>query len=100
MVVGFKTTYVISDVVSSNLDQGEAYSLSHYEEKFVSDLRFYPDLPVSSTNKTHCHDIIEILLKMALNTIKQKYKQLGNCYEKKIIMTLSVFYWFPMADYI
>jgi hypothetical protein len=39
MVVGFKTTYVISDVVSSNLDRGEVYSLPHYEEKFVSDLR-------------------------------------------------------------
>jgi hypothetical protein len=25
---------------------------------------------ISSTNKTDCHDIIEILLKMALNTIK------------------------------
>jgi hypothetical protein len=27
--------------------------------------------PVSSTNKTDCHDITEILLKVALNTIKQ-----------------------------
>ena len=27
--------------------------------------------PVSSTNKTDCHDITEILLKTALNTIKQ-----------------------------
>jgi len=26
---------------------------------------------VSSTNKTDCHDITEILLKVALNTIKQ-----------------------------
>jgi hypothetical protein len=28
--------------------------------------------PVSSTNKTDRHDITEILLKVALNTIKQK----------------------------
>jgi hypothetical protein len=28
--------------------------------------------PVSSTNKTDCHDITEIWLKVALNTIKQK----------------------------
>jgi hypothetical protein len=28
---------------------------------------------VSSTNKTDCHDITEILLKVALNTIKQAY---------------------------
>jgi hypothetical protein len=27
--------------------------------------------PVSSTNKTDRHDIIEIVLKVALNTIKQ-----------------------------
>jgi len=27
--------------------------------------------PVSSTNKTDCHDITEILLKMALNIINQ-----------------------------
>jgi hypothetical protein len=30
----------------------------------------YPDTPVSSTNKTDCHDITaEILLKVALNAI-------------------------------
>jgi hypothetical protein len=28
-----------------------------------------PGTPVSSTNKTDCHDITEILLKVALNTI-------------------------------
>ena len=32
---------------------------------------FSSDTPVSSTNKTDCHDITEILLKVALNTIKQ-----------------------------
>jgi len=41
--------------------------------KFVSDLRqvgdFHPGTPFSSTNKTDCHDITEILLKVALNTI-------------------------------
>ena len=31
---------------------------------------FSPGPPVSSTNKTDCHDITEILLKVALNTIK------------------------------
>jgi hypothetical protein len=29
---------------------------------------------VSSTNKTDCHDITEMLLKVALNTIKQTNK--------------------------
>jgi hypothetical protein len=36
---------------------------------------FSPSPPVSSTNKTDRHDIIEILLKVALNTIKQTNKQ-------------------------
>ena len=31
---------------------------------------FSPGSPVSSTNKTDCHDITEILLKVTLNTIK------------------------------
>jgi hypothetical protein len=30
---------------------------------------FSPGIPVSSTDKTECHNIIEILLKVALNTI-------------------------------
>jgi hypothetical protein len=34
-----------------------------------------PGTQVSSTNKTDCHDITEILLKVALNTIKQTNKQ-------------------------
>jgi hypothetical protein len=34
-------------------------------------LWFSPGTPVSSTNKTDCHDITEILLEVALNTINQ-----------------------------
>jgi hypothetical protein len=37
--------------------------------------RWFP--PVSSTNKTYRHDITEILLKVALNTIKQTKKRKG-----------------------
>jgi hypothetical protein len=40
--------------------------------KFVSydrSVKFSPGTPVSSTNKTDHHDIAEILLKVALNTI-------------------------------
>jgi hypothetical protein len=33
---------------------------------------FSPGTPVSSTNKTDCRDIAEILLKVALNTIQPK----------------------------
>jgi GTPase SAR1 family protein len=46
-------------------------SIQHYVIKFVSDLQqgdgFLRER--SSNNKTDCHDITEILLKVALNTI-------------------------------
>ena len=35
---------------------------------------FFLCTPVSSTNKTDCHDITDILLKVVLNTIKQTNK--------------------------
>jgi hypothetical protein len=35
---------------------------------------FSPGTPASSTNKTDCHNIAEILLKVALNTIKPTKK--------------------------
>ena len=43
---------------------------------------FSPGPPFSSTNKADHHDITEILLKVALNTIKQTNKQACNniCY--------------------
>jgi hypothetical protein len=37
----------------------------------VTGLWFSPGSPVSNTNKTDCHDITEILLKVVLNTTKQ-----------------------------
>ena len=66
---------ITNKVVSSNPVHGEGYSIQHYVKKFVSDMgtgqRFFPGTPVSPTNKTDCHDITEILLKVALNTINQ-----------------------------
>jgi hypothetical protein len=35
------------------------------------------DSPVSSTNKTDCHNITEILLKVALNTINKTKPEKG-----------------------
>ena len=43
----------------------------HYMIKFVSDWRYLWLSLVPPTNKTDRHDIIEILLKVALNTINQ-----------------------------
>ena len=50
-------------------------SIQHYVIKFVSDLRQYSGFlqvhcTLISTNKTERHDITELLLKVALNTIK------------------------------
>jgi hypothetical protein len=30
---------------------------------------FFPDIPISATNKNDCHDITELLFKVTLNTI-------------------------------
>jgi hypothetical protein len=59
--------------MSSNPAHGEVYLIQHYV-KFVSDLcQVSVFFPVSSTNKTDSHDITEILLKVALNTITLTY---------------------------
>ena len=64
---------ISTKVVSSNFTHDEVYSIQHYVIKFLSDLRqagaFLLGTPVSSTNKTDRHNIVEILLKVALNTI-------------------------------
>ena len=79
MVVGFTTTYAISAYHHQRCEfesySGEVHSIQHYVIKFVSDLRqvggflFSPGILVSSTNKTDRHNMTEILLKVALNTI-------------------------------
>ena len=51
----------------------EVYSIEHYVINYISELwqvgGFFPGTAVSSTSKTDRHDIAEILLKAALNTI-------------------------------
>jgi len=46
-------------------------------------LWFFPGTPVSSTNKTDSHDITEILLKVALNTINQTLMLCTCTYRKR-----------------
>jgi hypothetical protein len=64
---------ITTKVVSLNPAHVKVYSIQYYMTKFVSDLQqvggYSPGNPVSSTNKTDCHDIADILLKVALNTI-------------------------------
>ena len=41
-----------------------------YKDKNITDVQWFsPGTPVSSTNKSDNHDIAEILLKVALNTV-------------------------------
>ena len=58
---------ITTKLVSLNPAHGEVYLIQHYVIKFVIDLRqvggFFPDTPVSSTNKTDPHEKTEILLK-------------------------------------
>jgi len=87
LVVGFTTTYAI-----------RAYHHKHCEfesrswrgvldttlcdkvcQSLVLGGWFSPGTPVSSTNKTDLHDITEILLKVALNTITQLNHLLCDC---------------------
>ena len=71
----YKTDQNIYTLISQISDptHGEVYSIQHYVIKFVNNLRqvggFLLVLPISSTNKTDLHNITEILLNVALNTI-------------------------------
>jgi hypothetical protein len=61
-------TQIILHMLTSPTHLGEVYLKQHYVIKFVSG---FPGTLVSSTNKTDLHDITEILLNVALNTINQ-----------------------------
>jgi hypothetical protein len=71
------TTYAISAYYYWSCEfesrSGEVCSMQHYVIKFISDLRqvggFPRELRFSSTNTIDRHDIAEILLKVALNTL-------------------------------
>ena len=71
---------ITTNAVNSNPGHGKVFLIQHYVRKFVSDLRqdsgFIPCTPVPSTNKTVCHDITDILFKVALNTITPYLLQL------------------------
>ena len=79
IVVGFTTTCakavpITTKVVSLNPVHGKVYSIQHYVinlSVLASGQWFSPGTPISFTNKTDRHDIIEILLKVALSTINQ-----------------------------
>ena len=86
MVVGFTTTYAISAYHHwCEFEFRSGRDVQHYVIKvcqwLVTDQWFSAGPPVSSTNKTDRHDITEILLKVAFNTIKPNQSQpsFGHC---------------------
>ena len=60
--------------VSSNPVHGEVYSIQHHVKNIATGRWFSPGPPVALINKTDRHDITEILLKVALNTINQTFQ--------------------------
>ena len=71
MIVGIKTIDAISAFHHGcyEFESRSGWGVQHYVIKFVSDFLVF------STYKTEGHDITEILLKVALNAIKQTNKQ-------------------------
>jgi GTP:adenosylcobinamide-phosphate guanylyltransferase len=55
--------------VSLDPAHGEVNSIKENVIKFVRLVAYSAGIPVSCTNKTYCHDITEILLKVALVTL-------------------------------
>jgi len=83
MVVGFTFTYAISTYLSpltfcvwTPLRRGvrDTTLCDKVCQWLATGRCFSPGTPVSSTNKTDRHEITEILLKVALNTIKRTSK--------------------------
>jgi hypothetical protein len=73
LVVGFTTTYAIGAYhhwVWISLRARCATLCDKFCQWLAAGRWFPPCTPVSSTDKTDCHDIAEILLKVALSTIK------------------------------
>ena len=72
MVDGFKTTYMQSVHITTNSYEFEVYDTTLCDkvcQLLVTGQWYSPGTLVSSINKTDRHDIAEILLKVALNTI-------------------------------
>ena len=87
---------ITTEVVSSNTVHVEVSSIQRICDKGCQRLAtgrwFFPGTPVSSTNKTDRHDITEILLKVALNTINQPANH-------HLLLCLPILFYFIYPDY-
>ena len=70
MAAAYLSSFTETRSSEFNRTHREVYSIQHEVIKFVTGRWFSPFTPASSsTNKTDIHDITEILLKEALNTV-------------------------------
>jgi hypothetical protein len=86
MVVGFTINYASSAYHHwcCEFESRSGRGVQHYVIKFISDLRqvdgFLRVFRFPPSSKTDRHDITEILLKVAINTIKKTYIYMCVCY--------------------
>ena len=77
------------------LCNGLVYSIQHYVIKIVNDLwqvsGFYQVTSVASTNKTDCHDITEILLKVLVNTTAPDPLVIFFCFNLFLLLIFILF---------
>ena len=88
-------------VVSSSSTHGRVYLMQHYVIKFVNDLRQvggFSRYSVSSTIKTDRHNITEILLKVALNTIPLTPKHTCNYHLTTLLTHVTSEWSSPLID--
>ena len=98
MVIGFTTTYVIS-VYNYHSPESESHSwggvlnialCDKVYQLLAAGQWFSPITPVSSTNKTQCHDIAEILLNVALNFKSQNLNYINEPLNYSLPMSCSL----------
>ena len=99
MVVGITTTYAVMPITTNCEFESHSWQsvlntalCDKVSQLFAVSQWFSPGTPVSSTNKTNCHNITEILLKVVLNTIiltpntvkpiKESISYLNNSYKR------------------
>ena len=107
MVVGFTTTYATSAYHHwcCEFESRSGRGVQHYVIKFVNWLAtgrwFTSGPPVSSTNKTDRHNITEIVLKVALSTIKETNICLciEICFRNILIMKLFFKFYWELPDF-
>ena len=74
-----QSVYITTDVVSSNLDQGEVYNIMWYSLSVTCDRSVV--FSGSSTNKTDRHDITKMVWKVTLSTIQQTNKHQATIFQ-------------------